>query len=487
MSGVFVDDYCLAAVENHERTLLKRVSRAALHTIHAIFPPPAVTGHVDGKDSISRKKVERGDVRFAPIKEMLGFELNGKARTVQLPKSKAQSIVKEIKAVLKKSRVRLVRMQRTVGRLQHASLVMPCSKALFTPLYDAMKGDPKYIYLPVGGKVRNALRDAIALTLEAAERPTHVREIVAGDTGAVGNCDASAFGAGGVWYGGSELKEPIVWRVVFPADIQQSVVSDDNPRGTVTNSDLELAAILLHHLVLEQAMGMRHVKTVTFSDNTPAVAWVSKMHTKAESDISYNLLRGIAMRQRTTESVMPEVMHVEQQFNVPADIASRRIAAQNGPAFMNETSTGLASVKDCHFLSYYNSRFPLSQNLSWRLVHPTPALLSRVISTLRGKPSTLQQWTTKQERQAGQTGQPIVQPLAKIPTCDVKPSKASNGSSWRLPPGFERATSGSESKFNKAVSRKPSVTWAKPSCWQDSQTRDDPMVPRNWIWPSDTR
>jgi hypothetical protein len=212
-----------------------------------------------------------------------------------------------------------------------------------------MKGDPKFIYLPVGGKVRNALRDAIALTLEAAKRPTHVREIVAAATGAVGNCDASAFGAGGVWYGGSDLEQPIVWRVVFPTDIQQNVVSDDNPTGTITNSDLELAAILLHHLVLEQAMGMRHMKTVTFSDNTPAVAWVYKMHSKAESDISYNLLRGIAMRQRTTESVMPEVRHMEQQFNVPADIASRRIASQHGPAYLNAPSTGLANVKDCYF------------------------------------------------------------------------------------------------------------------------------------------
>lgn len=487
MSGVFVDDYCLAAVENHERTLLKRVSRAALHTIHSIFPPPEVTGHVNGKDSISRKKVERGDVRFAPTKEMLGFELDGQQRTVRLPKTKAESIVAEIKTVCKKQRVRLRRMQRIVGRLQHASLVMPCSKVLFTPLYDALKGDPKYIFLPVGGKVRLALRDAIILTMEAAKRPTHVREIVASAAGAIGNCDASAFGAGGVWYGGTDLVQPIVWRVVFPMDIQQNVVSDDNPTGTITNSDLELAAILLHHLVLEQAMGMRHMKTVTFSDNTPAVAWVSKMHTKAESDISYNLLRGIAMRQRTTESVMPEVRHVEQQFNVPADLASRRIASVHGDAYMNAPSTGLSNAKDCYFLSYFNSRFPLSQKLSWRLVHPTPELLSKVISTLRGRPSNLQQWTTKPERRAGHIGQPTAQPCPSIPTCAECPSRASNGSSWHLPPGFERATSGSENKSNKGVSRKPSVTWDKPSCWQDSQIRGDHMVPKSWTWPSDTR
>ena len=40
MAAVFVDDYCLAAVENHQGTLIKKFSRAALHAIHSIFPPP---------------------------------------------------------------------------------------------------------------------------------------------------------------------------------------------------------------------------------------------------------------------------------------------------------------------------------------------------------------------------------------------------------------------------------------------------------------
>jgi hypothetical protein len=110
-------------------------------------------------------------------------------------------------------------------------------------------------------------------------------------------------------------------------------------------------------IYVEQAMEMRHMKTVTFSDNTPAVAWVSKMHTKAGSDISSNLLRGIAMCQLTTVLVMPEVRHIEQEFNVPADVASRRsITGKTQPAYINEPSTGLANVKDCYFLSYFNSR-----------------------------------------------------------------------------------------------------------------------------------
>jgi hypothetical protein len=51
--GIYVDDYVLAVVENDDRSLIRGVSRATLHAIHSIFPPPEVSGHQGGKDSIS--------------------------------------------------------------------------------------------------------------------------------------------------------------------------------------------------------------------------------------------------------------------------------------------------------------------------------------------------------------------------------------------------------------------------------------------------
>jgi hypothetical protein len=74
MSAVYVDDYILAAVESPDGSALLRTERVALHTIHGLFPPPALSGHVDGKDPISLKKLEAGDARWAQSKELLGFE-----------------------------------------------------------------------------------------------------------------------------------------------------------------------------------------------------------------------------------------------------------------------------------------------------------------------------------------------------------------------------------------------------------------------------
>jgi hypothetical protein len=39
-------------------------ARALFHAVHAIFPPPDITGHKNCKDSFSVKKLEQGNVRL---------------------------------------------------------------------------------------------------------------------------------------------------------------------------------------------------------------------------------------------------------------------------------------------------------------------------------------------------------------------------------------------------------------------------------------
>jgi hypothetical protein len=38
----------------------------------------------------------------------------------------------------------------------------------------------------------------------------------------------------------------VMWRLPFPADVTASVISTSNPFGTLTNSDLEHAALVCH-------------------------------------------------------------------------------------------------------------------------------------------------------------------------------------------------------------------------------------------------
>jgi hypothetical protein len=116
MSAVYVDDYILAAVEDRTGTTLQRAGRAALHTIHGLFPAPSRSGHQGGKDPISQKKLHAGTPDGLPLKELLGFVCDGRARTVRLTQRKALAIAMDTSALLKKHRTTLQKFQSNCGQ-----------------------------------------------------------------------------------------------------------------------------------------------------------------------------------------------------------------------------------------------------------------------------------------------------------------------------------------------------------------------------------
>jgi hypothetical protein len=60
---VYIDDFIqLAQTTNPEKLL--HLSRAVLHGIHSVFPPPSITGHA-GEDPVSIKKLQQGDGLWA--------------------------------------------------------------------------------------------------------------------------------------------------------------------------------------------------------------------------------------------------------------------------------------------------------------------------------------------------------------------------------------------------------------------------------------
>jgi hypothetical protein len=475
MSAVYVDDYILAAVEDQTGTLLQRAGRAALHTIHGLFPSPERSGHVGGKDPISLKKLEAGDAQWAPTKELLGFVFNGAARTVHLTQRKATGIAEATARLLKKNRAALHQFQSVVGKMRHVTTILPAARGLFTPLNRALRGAPTTVALSANGDVRSALLDLRQLVLKLADRPTHVNEILLPDDPAyIGYCDASAFGAGGVWFSGTSPLPETVWRLQWPRDITAAVVSESNPTGTLTNSDLEMAAVVLHLSTLESvAPTLRHKHISVHSDNTPSVAWVTKMATKtANSDAAHRLIRGLAIRQRMLESAPVSISHVAGVDNALADIASRPITQLDD---------------DTAFLTHFDSAFPL-QNRFWQRASPIPEQLSNVILTLRGQRLTLQRWMVQSEPPTGDGGASTAPSVELIHGSGTSVRLPGANYCWALPPGLVLDTLGKAGKLAPKPSKKPCVMWHKPSCWQDTPTPDAPLDPAapTWLYPLPT-
>ena len=65
----------------------------------SVFLPPAITGH-RGEDSVSLKKLDKGDRLWEVRKEVLGWVMDGASRCIELAEKKQTEILKEIKTVL---------------------------------------------------------------------------------------------------------------------------------------------------------------------------------------------------------------------------------------------------------------------------------------------------------------------------------------------------------------------------------------------------
>eukprot|EP00957_Ditylum_brightwellii_P003634 274811-Ditylum_brightwellii.AAC.2 len=142
---VFVDNFIVTTNDTSMSNLLA-ISQAFLHGIHCVFPPTNVTGH-NGQDPISEKKLDNGDGLWEYIKKVLGWELNGKAKTIHLLQKKALKTFTSLKVIARKTQITLHTFQVICGKLQHAAFGISGGMGLFSPLQQAMVGNPLIIVI----------------------------------------------------------------------------------------------------------------------------------------------------------------------------------------------------------------------------------------------------------------------------------------------------------------------------------------------------
>ena len=472
---VYVDDFCYAATQSVDGAHIPTIRRAAIHGIHSVFPPTSVTKHAGGKEPISAKKLAAGDGNFESQKEMIGFVFDGVKRTVHLPPAKATAYIKETHTMLRRKTVPLKKLQTLVGKLRHASIILPAAKGFFSPLNDAMRGSPKTIGLGADSEVRRALEDLISMMHLLSSRPTHVRELVPDMPHHAGYHDAAAEGAGGVWFSLCDDTPPAVWREPFPGDIAQEVVSLETPNGRLTNSDLELAAEVLAVGVALGRCGTKHTPFGTLCDNTPTVSWIDKMASKSKSPIAGRLLRGLAFMLYCAQAGRLTTVHVPGVENVMADIASRPTKAQ-------QLFRSASPLSDPDFCSSFNTTFPLPEQQQWTLAAVPRWLKSNVFETLRGKRLALRQWMGPHGSDPGKRGKRIADSIKMPPAKSMTRTSSRTDSSPLLSPSGKAGTvTDIKCRFKPLL--ECSGTSPKSSFWTDIPTHDEPLPP-SMLWTS---
>ena len=372
-----------------------------LHGIHAIFPPPAVTGHC-GHDPISEAKLAKGEGTWEHKKEILGWCFDGEAHTISLPVDKSKAIAALISATVKKKCIPLRKFQQLGGKLQHASFGIPGGRSLFTPIDMAIKKGDEYVQLTPW--LIQTLVDWRFLVLAVAKRPTSIFQLVSRPPHYISYTDACGLGAGGVWCSGTSSLHPFLWQVEWPADIQSNLITSKNPLGSITINDLELAGCLLGLIALEgQNIPLRHIHLATFCDNMSAVVWSYKMRNSV-SPIAGHLLRAIGLRihAQSASGLVPH--HIAGENNIMADVISR--AFKTGKFFTAQSSLP----------NYFNSTFPLEQKALWHEYHIPIAHVSSVIACLRGQRLPLESLLARPQKDKSIGGTGLASLASRAPT-----------------------------------------------------------------------
>ena len=455
---VYVDDF-ITGTNQLDNTHLTQLSRAVLHGIHCIFPPTNISKHCGG-DPISEKKMEKGDGTWHFQKEILGWIFDGKAFTIFLPSEKSKKIQLILKQLAKKESCTLNEFQKVAGKLNHACIGLPSGRGLLSPVNNAMQGSNEVI--TITPPIKQALCDWIVLLQIISTRPTSVLELTAGYPWFLAYVDASKYGVGGVWISGTMKITATVWRLQWPPEIQKQLVSSNNRKGKISISDLEMAGVLLAWMVLEQIspVNLTHAHIGIFCDNTPAVAWATKL-ASSKSVVGGHLCRALALRQHVHRASPILTVSIAGIKNDMADVASR--AAK-------QTAT---NTQPHTFLSMFNKKFPLPQSNSWHLYQLPDKLFSRVTSCLHGQQLTMASWMRlpKQDKNIGLTGPIIQNPLDKTHSSTDSVTCTSSSSSQLSLRGSGQATSVEEIKSEFRPSLKRYRQLQRPSNWLANQAQ----------------
>ena len=365
---VYVDDFLLMA---QTRAHQRKVMRTTLEAIDAVFRPLMPTDPPNRKEPASVKKMLKGDAFWATHKRILGWDVNTSDSTLTLPPHRLARLYELLDRIsLPHRRVSVHFWHKLLGELRSMAPALPGARGLFSVLQHSLTKADRH-RVRITPHVWHMAHDFRAIADSLRDRPTRLHELVPDTPAFVGACDACQSGMGGVWFRntGTVPTQPMLWRSRFPPSVQATLVTSDQPHGTLSISDLELAALIAHKNVLARTHDIAEQTLWMATDNRAALSWSEKGSSTSTSARAY-LLRLDALQQRHFRFV-PSYSHIAGKANVMADDASR-----------------LWHLSDADLLSHFTHHYP--QASPWRMLTLSPETNSSLLGALfRRRPASV--------------------------------------------------------------------------------------------------
>ena len=420
---VFVDDFIGLAQGGRKNR--GHVRRVLLHAIDSIFRPLDKDDDPLRREPVSMKKLLQGDCTWSTIRNVLGWIVDSVAMTISLPQHRQERLAEILASIpTTQRRISTKKWHKVLGELRSMSIALPGARHLFSHMQSALQTE-KGGRIALRHGVHQALEDFRWIAKDISSRPTRIQEIIPLNPSVMGDHDASGAGAGGVWFPTPTLDSrvstsapPILWRFEWPKEVQEQLITEANPHGTITNSELELAGGLLHLEAAAQCFDVRERTLLSRTDNLAALFWQRKGSATTIKAPSF-LLRQFGIHQRYHRYV-PRHDYISGPSNPLADDASR-----------------LFHMSDSEFLHYFNTTYP--QSKSFHYWTPSKQLTSAVISALLRKackPESLLV-VPPPSKPSGKSGSPS--PLTWASTPFSKPSRTKYTSYKSSPNEFDLA------------------------------------------------
>jgi hypothetical protein len=460
---VYMDDYIGLATAT-SRQQLDHVAGSIMHAIHDIFPPDDQEDH----DPISMKKLLNREGSWDLVKEILGFCFNGSNKTLWVAEGKRDALIHALKSWLRataknaKFGIPFTEFRSTLYKVRHAFLSIPAGKGLLSPFYSILGKEPPVVFLRRNANLRTALQECCVFLQNSIASPTACRSLVSDWPHIIGVTDASKHGVGGIIVGERMALPPTVFRLAWPDTIKHDLNSADNRTGSITNSDLELAALLFLFLVIEEVGGdLRNKHVALYSDNSPSVHWVQRLAAKS-SPAAMQLIRALALRLHITKASPLTALHIAGEHNSMTDVPSR--------SFGSDPKWHCTS--DNQFLTLYNSLFPLPSQESWNHFRLSSAILTKVISILRTKDFTMAEWRRlpRAGKLTGPTGNSFSGLWEWTLTYRERPTPTASASSPGSQPTCALATPAEDAKCQLKQSLLHSLPLVRRSPWPSDTT-----------------
>jgi len=379
----YVDDYLSMAVATSQQQL-NHISTALMNGVHDVFPPASD----DDQDSLSLKKLKRGEGAWALRGDVLGFSTYGGVgpKSIWLAEDKRDKLLVILHRWIRAGRtghsgVEFSEFRSVVAKIRHAFVAIPNGIGLLSPCNAVLRKEPPMVFFHRNKPLLEAVVDIRVLLRESICAPTLCRELVTGWPDYVAIVDASGHGVGIVVVGEVSPCIPTVARFEWPKDIKDSIVSEKNPTGTITNSDLETAGALLAWLVVEGVCTIppgTHV--AIYSDNEATVTRMVKRKSRAR--IAAHLVRALSLRLKFRQASPLSPLHIPGKQNMITDVPSRSFGSV--PAWHWKSLL--------EFQTHFNSMFPLPSQHSWAVFVLSYAICMKVVCVLRMQASTLDAW-----------------------------------------------------------------------------------------------